>query len=330
MATPRALVVCARDAMADRPKPAPRRTAEITPPSEISRYLPWFALAGAVIALVVTVVKSPAYNLYAATVLLVGAALGLGYVAWQHEMTLEPGERLRLGVRAVTALAVLAALGPLAITLYPPPPAGVISLDRTGASGSVTVGGAAATIVLEAQGTFKRDIGDEARARYVLNVARERAEETVEGYFQRTGAAGPTAGPGGSGASSDATGSRHVLRSLRGPGRYTLSLERMPDVLEPPMRVAVRAEPIPQWALGVLFGALALAALVVDARLARRGVESAFAPSLFVMLAAVFYLHASYTRDTLPGDLLAATLVGVLGGGLGGEVLSRVARAILK
>lgn len=317
--------------MADRPKPA-RRTNTINPPSELSRYLPWAALAAVVISLVIVTVKSHAYNLYAATVLLVGAALGLGYTAWQHEITLEPGEKLRIGVRVVTLLSLLAALGPLAITLYPPAPAGTLSLDHSGASGSVTIHGAAAAVVLETQGTFKRDIGDEARAHYVFNVTRDRAEESVEGYFQRSSGTSPThpSTSPTSGSNTDATGSRHVLRTLRGPGRYTVSLERLPDVLQPPLRVALRAEPVPQWALGVVFAVLALAALVVDARLTRRGIESGFAQALFVILAAVFYLHTSYTRETLPTDLLAATAVGLLGGGLGGELLCRLARAVLK
>jgi hypothetical protein len=80
--------------------------------------------------------------------------------------------------------------------------------------------------------------------------------------------------------------------------------------------------------LAALFGLLAVAVLWVDVKLSRRKIESAFAASMGVVLAATFYLHGHFTRATLPADLLAAALVGVLGGGVGGEILARVARGV--
>jgi hypothetical protein len=108
----------------------------------------------------------------------------------------------------------------------------------------------------------------------------------------------------------------------------TLILDRLPESVQAPLRVVVRAEPFAQTMLAALYALLAVAVLWIDVKVSRRKIESAYAASMGVVLAATFYLHGHFTRATLPSDMLAATLVGVLGGGVGGEILGRIARAV--
>ncbi len=317
-------------------KPAPkspsvRKSAVVVPPRPaVYGYLPYVGVIGMVVALVLTIIKSPTHGLHAAAVLVGGIVLGLSYVAFQHTITLSPEQsRLRVAVYVVTVLVALGAIGPLALTLFPTAPAGTIALRTAGDSGTIDVVGRAAMVFLEASGRFKGDVGSEMRARYTLSVVRDRDEEIVEGSFERVVREQSIGrdSQGGSG-SSDATASRHVLR-LRGAGRYRVALDRLPDTLDPPITVAVHAEPVPQSALIALFGALAMAALAVDVMLRRRGIESAYAAALLLLLAGTFYLHGHFTPANAAMDLLAAGLVGVFAGGVGGEVLARITHGVI-
>lgn len=311
------------------PEPSSKRTptkskVEFEPPSELAKYLPYLAAAAGFGVLVLTVTRSARYGVYAATALLAIAFLGLAYVAWEHTTTLPDGDRLRPMLRAVTVAVLLATVGPAAITLHPPAPQSVVRLARPGDRAEVTVRGAAATVVLEAEGAFAPDVGAEAQAHYELTAARGSTEERVRGLFQRATEEGPTA----SRRVSATVASRHVLESIHGAGPMTVILDRLPESVQPPLRVVVRAEPFSQKMLAALFALLAVAVLWVDVKVSRRKIESAYAASMGVVLASTFYLHGHFTRASLPSDLLAATLVGVLGGGVGGEILARIARGV--
>ncbi len=314
-----------------RPGPA-RPAANIRPPPPpIVKVLPYASAALVVLGLVATMLKSRTYGVYAGAVLCVGAVLALAYAAWQHAITLTPGEPLRAVVRSLAVVVTLGALGPLGLTLRPPAPAGQVTLTRVGERASVTVTGSAASVFLQVSGAFKPDVGAEARARYTLTVQRAgAAEEDVEGDFERSAREGAAANapPSPLGGDSESTANRHVLRTT-GPGVYAVILDRLNESLQPPLRVSVHAEPISQRLLLMLFAALAVAVLGVDVALRRRNIESAYAASLLVMLAGVYYLHGHFTPATMGPNLLAAGLVGVLGGGLGGEVLGRVADMIV-
>jgi hypothetical protein len=310
------------------PEPSSKRSAsqqraEFEPPSELAKYLPYLAVAAVLGGLILTVTRSARYGVFAATALVAVGLLGLGYVAWEHTATLPDGDRLRPMLRAVTVAVLLGALGPAAITLHPPAPQSVVRLSRPGDRAEVTIRGAAAAVVLEAEGAFKPDVGAEAQAHYEITAARGATEESVRGVFQRKSEEGPQAAR----RVSAVVASRHVLTSMHGPGPMTVILDRLPESVQAPIRVIVRAEPFSQTMLAALFGLLAVAALWVDVKVSRRKIESAYAASMGVVLAFTFYLHGHFTRASLPSDMLAATLVGVLGGGVGGEIMARVARA---
>nr|MBK7064806.1 hypothetical protein [Deltaproteobacteria bacterium] len=311
------------------PEPSSKRTptrskVEFEPPSELAKYLPYLAAAAGFGVLVLTVTRSARYGVYAATALLAIAFLGLAYVAWEHTATLPDGDRLRPMLRAVTVAVLLATVGPAAITLHPPAPQSVVQLTRPGDRAEVTVRGAAATVVLEAEGAFRPDVGTEAQAHYELTAARGSTEERVRGLFQRASEEGPAEAR----RVSATVASRHVLGTIHGAGPMTVILDRLPESVQPPLRVVVRAEPFSQKMLAALFALLAVAVLWVDVKVSRRKIESAYAASMGVVLASTFYLHGHFTRASLPSDLLAATLVGVLGGGVGGEILARIARGV--
>lgn len=311
------------------PEPSSKRSvtnqrAEFEPPSELAKYLPYIAVAAVLGGLILTITRSQRYGVFAATALLALAMLGLGYVAWEHTTTLPEGDRLRPMLRAVTAAVLLSAVGPAAITLHPPAPQSVVQLARPGDRADVTVRGAAATVVLEAEGAFRPDVGIDAQAHYEISAQRGRASEQVRGVFQRTSEEGEQA----TRRVSAVVASRHVLSTIRGAGPLTLILDRLPESVQPPLRVVVRAEPFSQSMLATLFALLAVAVLWVDVKVSRRKIESAFAAAMGVVLASTFYLHGHFTRASLPSDMLAAGLVGVLGGGVGGEILARIARAV--
>ncbi len=303
---------------------AAKRAAELEPPSELSKYLPYLAGLGVVGGLVLTVTRSQQYGVYAGTALLVLAMAGLGWVGWEHTATIPAGDRLRAYVGVVIAAVLLGSAGPAVLALFPPAPAAVVTLARAGDRADAEVHGTAAALVLEAEGAFVPDVGSDARAQFTLLVQRGGREEVVTGVFQRSG---DDAGRQ-SVRASRGVASRHVLATMRGEGPLSIVLDRLPESVRPPLRVIVRAEPFSQGALAGFFASLALAALWIDVKIARRKIESAFAAAMGVVLCAVFYLHGHFTRATLPSDLLAAGLVGVLGGGVGGEIVARLARVV--
>jgi hypothetical protein len=311
------------------PEPSSKRIsnqqrAEFEPPSELTKYLPYLTAAAVLGGLVLTITRSARFGVYAATALVALGMLGLAYVAWDHTTTLPDGDRLRPMLRAVTVAVLLATLGPAAITLHPPAPQSVVQLTRPGDRAEVVVRGAAATVVLEAEGAFRPDVGTEAQAHFEVTAARGTTEERVRGVFQRT----TDEGAGAERRVSAVVASRHVLDTVHGAGPLTIILDRLPESVQPPLRVVVRAEPFSQTMLATLFALLAVAVLWVDVKVSRRKIESAYAAAMGVVLAFTFYLHGHFTRASMPSDLLAAGLVGVLGGGVGGEIIARITRSV--
>lgn len=328
-----------RGALVMANEPAPKTTGprgpqkkldQLEPPSDATKYVPYAAAAVVVISLIATIIRSPAYSVYAATGLLALGALGLGYLAYQDTHSLPPEDGFRKAVAAATAATLLALVATVAMTFFPSAPYGSVTLARAGDSGVVTVGSSGSNLFIETRGTFEADVGPSAQAKYELHVTREGAEEELEGTFERSAGQSPLAGGNmAAAAATEATASRHWLKTLRGGGRYTVTLDRMPDNLRPPMRVTLRGEPVPPLVFTGLFVALALLVLVVDAGIARRGIEPTYAPALLLSLAVVYYLHGHYAGANVSEAMFASFLVGLLGGGLGGEVLARIARKAL-
>lgn len=311
------------------PRGPQKKVDVLVPPSDATKYLPYGLIAVVVIGLVATIIRSPTWAVHAAAGLLSLGALALGYVAYQDTHALPPEDGFRKVVGAATAAVLLALLATVGLTLFPSAPYGTVTLTRAGDSGAVTVSGAAANLFVETQGTFEADVGASAQAKYQLHVTRENSDEDLEGTFERSAGQSPLAGGNmAAAASTEATASRHWLRSLRGPGRYVITLDRMPENLRPPMRAAIRGEPFAPWMFTLAMGLLALLVLVVDAGIARRGIEPTYAPALLLSLAVAYYFHGHYAGANVSEALFASFIVGLLGGGLGGEVLARLSRKV--
>jgi hypothetical protein len=332
-------VVCARRVTAMTTEEQPRRAGPSgpkkkldvvdVPRSDAFGYLPYIGAAAAVIGLIAVVLRVPAYSTLAATVLLVGGALALGYLAWSDTHSLPPEEGFRHVVTASTVVVVLSMIAAAMITLHPPAPLGTVTLPRAGASGAIAVPTEAANLVLRVHGTFEADVGPSARAGYVLHLTRDGVEEEFEYTFERSAAESPTQGGNmAAAAGTEATSARHRLQKLHGAGRYQVTLDRMPDNLRPPMVASLHHERVTPTMVSALFGALAVLVLVVNLGLAKRGIEPTYAPALLVGLFTAWYLHRFFTGADLGAGLFAAVVVGFFVGGLGGELLARATRRV--
>ncbi len=301
----------------------------VEPPSAAVKYLPYALVALVVVSLVGVIMRAPAYATHAAMALLAGGAAALGWVGWSDTHALPPDDGFRRVVVGATGLVAAALVAVAALTLYPGAPAGTVVLRRAGDAGSVTVA-AGSKLFVEVGGTFEADVGPSAKASYVLHVTRAGAEEELEGEFERSAGENPMASGNMAGAAAtESTAKRHRLRTLEGPGRYTLTLDRMPDNLRPPVRASLYAERLAPWMVSLALGLLALLALVLDAGLAKRGIEPAYAPAMLMGVVLVGYLHRFFAGGNVSEGLFASFLVALLVGGLGGEVIARVTRKVL-
>lgn len=307
----------------------PKKKIEVVePPSAAAKYLPYALAAFLVVSLVGVIVRSPAYATYAATLLLSGGAIGLGYLAWQDSHGFAHDDSFRRVVGAASVGVAAALIATVVLTLHPPAPLGTVTLPRAGASGTLTVA-SDTPLVARVEGTFEADVGASARASYVVVVARGNATEDVEGEFERSASENPTtSGNVASSAAGEVTARSHRLTKLRGPGRYTVTLDRTHENLRAPMRVSLLSELVPRQAVYLLFALLAILVLAVDVGIAKRNVEPVYAPALFFAMAMVLYLHRAYAGSNLSNELFASFLVGLLGGGVGGEVVARGARRL--
>jgi hypothetical protein len=308
----------------------PKKKIEVLePPSVAAKYLPYALAAFLVVALVGVIVRVPTYATYAATVLLSGASIGLGYLAWQDSHGFAPDDSFRKVVGVTTVAVVLTLIATTVLTLHPPAPLGTVSLPRVGASGDITVArGNHFTVRVE--GAFAPDVGPSARASYLVLVSRAggRTEE-LEGEFERSAGENPaTSGNMAASASGEVTARQHRLLEQHGPGRYTITLDRSHENLRLPLRVSLHPEWVPPWVFVAVFAVLLVLVLVADVGIAKRNIEPVFAPALFFAMAMVFYLQRTYAGSGLSDSLFAAFLVGLLGGGLGGELVARAARGL--
>lgn len=305
-----------------------KKIESMEPPSVAAKYLPYALAAFVVVSLLGVILRVPAYATQAATALLSAGAIGLGYLAWQDTHGFAPDDSFRTVVGAATVAVVATLVATAALTLNPPAAIGTVTLPAAGASGTITVGGGG-NLVARVAGEFAPDVGASARASYVVLVARGNATEEVEGEFERSAGENPTAsGNMASSARGEVTARRHRLTQLRGPGRYTVTLDRTHENLRPPMRVSLHQELVPPWAFLVAFGLLAVLVLVADVGIAKRNIEPVYAPALFFAMGMVLYLNRTYAGSSVSDGLFASFLVGLLGGGVGGELVARGVRRV--
>jgi hypothetical protein len=278
-----------------------------------------------VLGLLATVSGSDRYGLHAAAVLAAGVVLALGYVAWQHTLTLPPGDSLRAPVTWLSVAVVLACLGPLALAFFNPQRVYTTALSREGDRQEFTLGPDARTVVVSSQVGLLSTSEEALQGEYRLHVSRD-GTDTDEALKGTLAVAESTLA--GDAWGRKARPNRHLLGTLRGPGRFAVTLDHVPSAVRVPVVVRVYTEPMAEWMLAVLYAVLALLVMWVDAALYRTGNEPAFAASLGVPLVASLLLHRVLNPATLVTSLMASLIVGFVVGGLGGELLGRAGRLL--
>jgi hypothetical protein len=302
-------------------RPAPRtgpRRATVNPakiPSSgppIGKIAPYVAMALAVIGPLYVLLKVPKYASHGAMAITVVVALGCCWLALTARPSVKPGDSLRTLLPIVAFASTAAAIIPFAYTIYPPAPRGEVRLANDGDSGTVRVEGMSSTLWITVSGNFVPNATGSAN--YFLNVTHDGRTERIDGTLHPH-AGGPLP-------------ERHVL-GMRGNGVYTIRLEEHSSAVAPPLVVGLSAKPFSTLLLIMLFASLAVAILAVDVMIYRRGIEPAFAASLLLPIVAAVYFQRNPGTNTVGQDLLAAGVIGLLGGGIGGEVLARGARSLL-
>lgn len=300
------------------------------PTSNATKYVPYVLVGAVLLGLLATILYAPAWAVPAAMALLTVAALGLGYAGFQDTHGLPPDDSFRKVVGGGTAAVVLGLVALVALTLYPPTPFGTVTLQRAGDSGTVRVDRDTPLLFLDTHGTFEPDVGPSVQAQYTLHLTREGTEEEVSGAFERSAGQSPVAGGNmAASATTEATAARHALTTLHGAGTYTITLDRLPDSLRPPLRASLRSALLAPWMVYGLLGLLALVVVVIDAGLSKRGIEPTYAASLLLPIAFTAYLSQHFSEGNVGQSLFTAFLIGLLVGGLGGEGLARVTRKAL-
>jgi hypothetical protein len=307
--------------MTDRPPP--KRTArrvQSAPPKiktgpNLSKVLP-YAVAVVVIGVLVLLIRTPRFTSIGAFLAGLAVMAGLSYVGMSYRESLPPSDRLRVLLPIVTIATMLAAAIPFGYTIFPPRPRGVVSLAHPNDAHVVEVNGTNASIWLSVHGRFAPGTTLTENANYFLTVRKDDgASEHVSGSIHPH-AGGPLP-------------EMHAL-ALRGPGHITVQLDQSSPNVAMPLTVDVNAKPFSTLMLIFLYAAFAAAAVAIDAMLWRRGVEPSFAGAMLVPLVAVAYFQRHPVSSSMPMDLLAAAVIGALGGGLGGEILARVGRLAVK
>ncbi|MBI5515605.1 MAG: hypothetical protein HY909_17625 [Deltaproteobacteria bacterium] len=307
---------------------APRRNGNTNtkgPPSVVERYLPYVLGGAVVLALLATVSGSDRYGLHAGAVLAAGVVLALGYVGWQHTITLPPGDSLRAPVTAVSGAVALACLAPLGLAFFNPHLVRTVTLSREGDRQEFDLGADARAVVVTSSVGLASTTEEALQGEYRFHVTREGtdADENLKGTLT---VAESTLAGGASGRR--ARPNRHLLGALRGAGHYAVTLDHVPSAVRPPVTVRVYTEPVAEWMLAAVYALLALLVMWVDAALFRTGNEPAFAASLGVPLVASLLLHRLLNPAALVSSLLASLIVGFVVGGLGGELLGRAGRVV--
>ncbi len=299
------------------PRTGPKRTTAVVtkipsgPP--LGKFAPYVIAALVVAAPVFLLVRVPRYAQYGAMGLVVLLAMGCGWLALSARPSLPPGDGLRTALPLVTVLALAAAVVPFAYTIFPPAAAGEARLTAIGDSGTIDLRGTAGTTWITVSGRFVP--GGTGASNYFLTVAHDGQSHRVDGAFRpHAGAPLPE---------------RHTL-SLRGPGRYTVRLEQVSASIAMPLAVSLSARPFSTVILLLLFGTIMVAVLALDTMVFRRNIEPTVAASLMLPMVAAVYFQRNPASSALGPDLLAAAVIGLVGGGIGGELLGRIARSIVR
>jgi hypothetical protein len=291
--------------------PTGKSNVQIHTGPNLKKWAPYI-LAALTIAIVAALVQTPTF---AAAGTLVGALIVcalLGFAAAGHRIQLKSDDGLRRLIVPVTVAIVLPCAMAMIWTVYPPAAKGTVELREVGQHAAVDLQGGIdlwATI----QGQVDRNATGNADFSIALTNGAQREDLRGRLHVQDNGLI------------------EHRNLSIRGPGTLHFELRGMASALTPPLRVTIHARPIPRLYMGVIAFLLACIAIAIDAALRNRGIEPAYAAALCPLIVAMMYLQLRPVAGAgLPTDFLAAGLLGLLIGGLGGEGMGRLVRACLR
>ncbi len=284
-------------------------TVKLDTGPNLKKWAPYIA-AALTVAIVALLVRTPKY---AAPGALSGALIVcalLGWAAAGHRISLALDDGLRKLIVPATLGVVLACAAPIVWAVYPPAPKGTVALREVGQSTTVELG-SSVDLWVTIQGQIDRNATGNADFSVAVTNAAQR--DDVRGRLR----------PQDGGLIE-----RRNL-AIHGPGALRFELRGISSALTPPLSLTVHARPVPRLWMGLLAALLVLITVAIDAALRNRGMEPAYAAALCPIIVGMMYLQLKPVGgDDIPTDVLAAGLLGLLIGGLGGEGLGRLAKSI--
>jgi len=295
-----------------------RRRAAATPaniPSgpPLRSFVP-YVVAGAVVVALGLLIRTPRYAPIGAMGIVVVVGLVMAWLGLGVRSTLTPEDRLRWLLPMLATFVLLLAGAIFAAGIFPPRPTGVVHLAASAAEGDVAISGPAGRVWLTVTGGVVPTAT--VPASYFLSVEHDGRTERVDGALHMT--------------RRQTRSELHGL-GLAGPGTYRVRLEQTSTAVALPLFVRVDSRPLSLLAVLLLGLVLAVGVVAADVMIWQRDIEPSFAPAMLLVLGAALYFHRVpfVTAAELPSALIAAGVVGALAGGLGGELLARLARSLL-
>lgn len=291
--------------------PTGKSTVQLSTGPDLKKWAPYIA-AVATIGAVYGLAQIPRFTAPAS---LAGAMIVcalLGWAAASHRISLSPDDGLRKLMVPATIGIVLACAAPIAWTVYPPAPKGTVELREVGQRVDLDLGSG-----VDLWATIRGQVDRNATGNADFSIAATNGaqREDIRGRLRVL--------------DHGMTERRNL--ALRGPGVVHFELRGIAAALTPPLRLTIHARPVPARYMAILAVLLVALAVGIDSALRNRGMEPAYAAALCPLVVAMMYLTLRPVGgEDVPTSMLAAGMLGLLVGGLGGEGLGRLARSLTR
>lgn len=260
---------------------------------------------------------------YAAELVLFGAPIALGIVAWKVQ-SVDGRARVAILVGLVVGVAVTELV--VYHTVFPGPPVAETDLSNAASEASLDLPPSARELDVEIDAHVPQHGGVDGHA--ILMLERSGATETLNAHFSRGSTSMRVGRQRVKGASGSAHDEEHFRVAMPGPGPLVAKLTSIDGGLGTKVHVALRPE---SQAFGRILPALALVLLLLVSLVEWRAGEArrAMVAGASLALAAVtLYLPSHLEHHDLFGSLLGAAFVALLGGILGAGLFALTARRV--
>lgn len=266
----------------------------------------------------------PSIREYAAEVVLFGAPVALGIVAWSVQSA-EGRARIAIAAGLVVGVAVTELV--VYHTIFPGPPVAETDLTSARNEVSLELPADARELDVEVDANVPAHAGIDGHA--ILMIERSGNKETLSAHFSRGTTSARVGRQRVKGASGSAHDEEHFRVAMPGPGPLLARLTSIDGGLGTKVHLALRPEN-PAWSRTFPALALILLSLVslVEWRVgeARR---SLVAGACLALGAIVLYLPTHLEHHDLFGSLLGAGFVALVGGLLGAGLFTLTAKRIV-